>query len=55
MTAIGARPSALFGLFGRENDCVIPWSAVEDHWEDAVLVDHIPVKVDTEAQFTKFL
>lgn len=47
----GVRPSALFGLFGRENDCVIPWSAVKTIGEDAVLVDHIPVKRTPKRSF----
>ena len=40
-----------FGLFGRENDCVIPWSAVKTIGEDAVLVDHIPVKRTPKRSF----
>lgn len=45
-----------FGLFGRENDCVIPWSAVKTIGEDAVLARSHSRKADTEAQLlTKFL
>ena len=40
-----------FGFFGRENDCVIPWSAVKTIGEDAVLVDHIPVKRTPKRSF----
>lgn len=35
-----------FGLFGRENDCRIPWEAIEVIGEDSILVnfDNIPVR-----------
>lgn len=34
----------LFGLLGREDDCVIPWSEIKTIGEDAVLVDFSPLK-----------
>ena len=46
-----ARGDQCFGWLGRENDCVIPWSAVKTMGEDAVLVDHIPVKRTPKRSF----
>lgn len=33
-----------FGLFGREDDCIVPWSDIKTIGEDAVLVDYTPLK-----------
>lgn len=31
--------SRFFGLFGRENDCIIPWQNIKLIGEDTILVD----------------
>ena len=36
--------SRIFGLFGHEDDCVIPWSDIATIGDDAVLVDFTPQK-----------
>ncbi len=33
-----------FGLFGRENDCIIPWGNIKLIGEDTILVDFIASK-----------
>lgn len=40
-----------FGLFGHEEDCVIPWSDIRTIGEDAVLVDFTPQKRPTKRGF----
>lgn len=43
--------SRFFGLFGHDEDCIIPWSDITTIGEDTILVDFTPPKRPQKRSF----